>query len=259
MTAGLAYALSTWGWDGFLLSQAHAFLPWIKLIIGGLCCVIAGGLAGWLSLRFDKGILSVILWSLAAAAFSWFNVSLPLRSTLLLAERFEPQLQGLITPASDTMIQIRFQLAFAWTVIFMIIAGILETPLVEPAVFSTSLFGRVVPYLVCAVILGICGTFADNFNNEPLRSPVIALDQTIQFAIDNQGKEVDSALARENHLGSIKQVMEYVSPDRHLILGRFDEQMGQIGVIVKFEKGWLDCNVVYSQPSFCKPLTINAP
>src|SRR5512134_3208893 len=49
IVAGLAFAISTWGWDGFLLSQAHAFLPWTKLIIGSVGCAVAGGLAGWLS------------------------------------------------------------------------------------------------------------------------------------------------------------------------------------------------------------------
>ena len=257
--AGLAFAASTWGWDGFLLSQAHAFLPWTKLIIGGVCCAIAGGLVGWLSTRLDKGIITVILWLVAAAIFSWLNVNLPLRTALLLSERAEPQLQGLITPGLDATLQIRFQMAFAWIVIFTGIVGVLEIPLVDSAVFSTSLFGKAIPGLVCVIVLGIGGTFADNVNNEPLRSAVISLDQTIQFVIDNQGKEVDPALARQKHTGSIRGVVEYLSPERRLILSRFDEQFGQIGVIVKFENGWVDCNIIYRQPSFCKTLTLETP
>jgi hypothetical protein len=150
-------------------------------------------------------------------------------------------------------------MAFAWIVIFTLIVGVLEIPLVEPAVFSTSLFGKAIPYVVCVIVLGIGGTFADNFNNESLRNTVLALDHTIQFALDNQGKEVDPAVAREKHAGSIRTVVEYLSPNRRLIVSRFDEYLGEIGVIVKFENGWVDCNIIYSQPSFCKPLSVDTP
>lgn len=259
IVAGLVFALSTWGWDGFLLSQAHAFLPWTKLIIGSIGCAIAGGLAGWLSARFDKGIITVILWMAAAVVFSWLNVALPLQMALLVSERLEPQLQGLIIPGSAEMLQVRFQLAFIWIVIFNVLAGVMEIPLVEPAVFSTSFFGKVMPYIICAIVLGIGGTFADNFNNEALRSPVLALDETIQFVLDHQGKQVDPAVARRKFAGSIRGVRDYLTSDRRLIINRFDDQLGEIGIIVKFEDEWIDCEIIYSQPAYCKILTKDNP
>ena len=60
--AGLAFAAAAWGWDAYLLSRFHALYPWIKLIVGALASGLVGGLAGWLSARLDKVILSVLIW-----------------------------------------------------------------------------------------------------------------------------------------------------------------------------------------------------
>lgn len=42
LSLGLAFAVSSWGVDGYLLSQAHALYPWLKLIIGAVICVTIG-------------------------------------------------------------------------------------------------------------------------------------------------------------------------------------------------------------------------
>jgi len=259
IVAGLAFALSTWGWDGFLLSQAHAFLPWTKLVIGSLGCAVAGGLAGWLTIRFEKAVLTVIAWLGAAVIFSWLNVSLPLQIALRVSEWMDPQLAALIVPGAAEVLQVRFQLAFAWIVIFCVLAGIMEIPIVEPAVFSTSFLGKAMPYLLCAIVLGIGGTFADNFNNEGLRAPVLALDETIQFVLDNQGRQVDPAISRRKFAGSLRGVRDQVSPERRLIVNRFDDQLGEVGILVEFRDEWIDCEVVYSQPVYCKLLTNDYP
>ena len=61
IAAGLGFALSNWGMDAYLLNQVTTLHPWLKLIVAASICVPVGGLAGWLSTRLDKPLLSVLL------------------------------------------------------------------------------------------------------------------------------------------------------------------------------------------------------
>src|SRR4030065_2140159 len=54
MVAGLAFALLTWGLDAWLLVRANATYPWVKFIPGVIICINSGGLAGWLTMLFEK-------------------------------------------------------------------------------------------------------------------------------------------------------------------------------------------------------------
>ncbi len=113
------------------------------------------------------------------------------------------------------------------------------------------------PLLVCSVIMLINGTIVDNLNNEPLRSAVLAMNDTIQFSLAHQGQEVDGTLARAWHISSLQAVQEVISQPRKLIVSGYDQWLGQIHVLIRFGNRWVDCIVSYNQPSFCKYLTPN--
>jgi len=257
--AGLAFAISAWGVDGFLLSRAHAMYPWLKFIPGAVICAAAGALAGWLTTRFDKGILAVIFYLGLSFVFSRLIVALPLEIFPKLVARFDPELGSLLNYTFYDTFSTRFVVAFVWIAIFAIITGILQSPLVEPATFSTSLFGRIVPFLVCAVIMFISGIIVDSLNNEPLRTAVVEMNSTIQFSLDHRGEEVDKALARSMHVSSLRGVQDAIDPQRGLIVRSYDQSLGQIVVLVRFGDSWVDCQTVYNQPSYCKFVTINSP
>ena len=178
---GLAFALSAWGLDGYLLSQVHGIQPWLKLLVGMLICALVGRIAGWLVMRVEQGLFSVIVWLFPAGIFAWLTVSLPLQ----IVPRILTSLS--IVPVSlpyiiyDELLP-RFGVAFVWVAIFVLIAGLLELPMGEPAAFSTSILGRIGPALVCIALMGIAGFIVDNLNNEPLRNAVVAMDKTVQFA-----------------------------------------------------------------------------
>jgi hypothetical protein len=89
--------------------------------------------------------------------------------------------------------------------------------------------------------------------NSHFRSAITALDSTIQFVLDNKNNEnTDQALSREMHAGALNTVKEYVQESRHLFVGSYDEDLGNLQVLVKFDDQWIDCTVLYSQPVFCK-------
>lgn len=252
MALGLTFALATWGIDAILLNNVHGLRPWIKFAAGAIPCMIIGGFTGWLSAKLDKSVLSFVLWLLAASFFAWMTVSVPIQIAPRLLNIVEPETQGLLHYTYYENFAFRISVAYIWIAIFVSMIGLLQIPLSESAVFSTSGGGKIFPMLVCAVVMWICGTIVDSsLVNEPLRSATTALDATLQFSLEHQGQEIDRATSLEMHLGSLRTIQSVISPQYKLMVSGYDEYFGEVQVLARFEKSWVECTVVYNQPSTC--------
>jgi hypothetical protein len=258
-TVGLAFAAASWGIDGLLLSQAHAFYPWLKFLIGAVICMVAGGIAGGLVARLEKGILGLFIYLGLGLVFSWLIVALPFQIFPAVMHWLDPETADLLNYTMYDGFQSRFTIAVAWVSLFAALTGVLQLPLTEPAAFATSLFGRIAPLLVCSIVMFINGVIVDTLNNEPLRTAVLHLNNTIEFAVEHQGQEVDRAVARTMRMSSVRAVQDVISQPRKLIVGSYDQYLDQIHVLVKFGNTWTDCTVVYNQPSFCEYVTSGTP
>jgi hypothetical protein len=259
ITVGLAFAAATWGVDGYFLSRAHALYPWLKLIIGTVICATAGGLVGWLIARFEKVILAPLFYLALSFVFAWLTVFLPLQIFPRIVSGLDPELGSLLNYIMHENFNSRLIVAFIWAALFLVLVGVLQIPLAEPAAFSTSFFGKIAPLIVCSVIILINGTIMDTIINEPLRMPLIEMDDTIQFSVDHRGEEVDRALARAMHMTSLRGVQDLIDQPRRLIVGGYDQWLGQVNVLARFGDTWTDCVIVYNQPSLCKYANPSAP
>jgi hypothetical protein len=258
MVAGLAFAISTWGIDGFRLSLAHAFYPWLKFILGAVICTVIGGIAGWLVARLEKGLFALLIYLGVAFIFSRLSVGLPFQIFPDVVARLDPETGNLLNYVFyEESFNSRFAITMLWVSLFTVLVGILQIPLAEPAAFATSFFGKAGHLLVCAMLMLISGSIVDNLSNEPLRLAVLSTDNTIQFVVDHQGQEVDRDLARSMHVSSLRPVEEVIDQPRRLIVRSYDQWLGQINVLVRFGDTWVDCSVVYNQPSFCEYVTAN--
>jgi hypothetical protein len=252
--AGLAFAVSSWGWDGYSMSQAHAYFPWNVLITGAVLCGIFGGIIGWLTARMESSLIGIVFWLLGALFFAWLTVALPLQIAPVVASKFDPQLSALLNYDGDIEFASRFGVALAWILPFTVIIGIAQLPVMEPAAFSTSIFGKIAPLLFGMAVISIGGVITDSLINAQFRGAVLALDKTIQFVLDNKDNEgVDPLLAREMHARAFATVEDDMQETRYLVVGSFDETLGDINVLVKFDKIWVMCEVLYNQPISCKP------
>ena len=252
---GLAFAGGMWGLDGYLLSQSHAFFPWLKLIIGAVLSTLTGVIFGYLAIRIERGIYSLLLWLAASGVFAWLTISVPLQFAPFFSRLLEPQLNGLLTYGLISEFMVRMGVAFAWIIIFTVITGILQLPLADTSVFSTSIFGKVIPFVVCILIMGIAGSIADELNNAPLRDAITSMDHTIQFIVDNKGKEISPQDSRELHVASMRLVQDSVTAQRQLIIMSYDQFFEQVHVLIQFQKQWADCVILYNQPNICKPIS----
>lgn len=259
MMVGLSFAAATWGIDGYVLSQAHAFYPWLKFMIGALLCMLAGGIAGWLVARSEKAILGLFLYLVLALVFSWLIVALPFQILPRVVTWLDPEAGNLLNYTFYEGFSLMFVIAIAWVSLFLALVGVLQLPLTEPAAFSTTFFGKVGPLLACSVVMFINGVIIDTLNNESLRTALLNMNDTIQFSVDHQGQEIDRDVARRMHTSSLRAVEEVISQPRQLIVGGYDQYLDQIHVLVRFGSTWVDCIVVYNQPSFCEYVAQGPP
>ncbi|MGE5378322.1 MAG: hypothetical protein ACM3XO_24960 [Bacteroidota bacterium] len=249
---GFFFAFFTWGLDAYHLSQVNSLHPWLKFAVGALLCTAAGGLTGWLAARRDKPILALLLWLVFGFFLSWLVVILPIVIFPRLLGLLEPEARQFLHYVYYPEFSTRIGVAFAWIIIFVAIAGLLQLPLSEGAVFSTSVFGRIAPILVGLIMVAIAGTIVDGLNNELLRTPIEELNATIQFAVDHKGQHIDAAESRKMRQASLRTVQDLISPDRKLLVSGYDAFLGEVNVLVKFDKAWVECQVLYNQPVNCK-------
>jgi len=249
---GLTFSIFAWGIDALLLNRMNGLYPWLKFLGALIPCMLVGGLAGWLSARFDKPMIALFLWAGAASVFAWLTVSLPLQITPRILGMVEPGIKDLLHYTYYESFASRFWVAYTWLAIFISLAGLLQIPLSDSAVFATSLFGKISPMLVTLVLMAICGTIVDTLNNELLRSPVDSVNTTVQFVLDNRGKEIDVLEARRMHLGALRTVDDLISPERKYIVSGYDQYLEQVQVLARFDKVWVECELVVSQLLSCE-------
>jgi hypothetical protein len=251
----LAFVAATWGSDAIILARAHAYQPWLKLIVGVLICVPVGGLAGWLAALLEKPVLSVLVWLGAVGAFAWLSTANSFQIFPALVVNMNPGFASFIDYASRTDLTTRTTFIYFWVAIFGALVGVLQIPLSERAVFSTSSGAKFFSLLLPVAIVVLCGIYVDNYNNEPLRSPIVSENRVVQFAIETRGQTVDPALAREMRRYAIRDIEDWLGEPYFFIVSSFDSDLGQVHVYANFGGKWADCPVNYAQPSICAPVS----
>jgi hypothetical protein len=255
IAAGLVFSLSLWAYEAILFIGAHVAYPWIPLVVGTVLCVLVGASTALLTHLVNKAILGVVFWVLAAGLIAEIAITLPLKITPVLMKLFEPGLQSRLPvyPITDTF-QTWAGIGTVWLAIFFAILGLLQLTLVEQAVPAGTSAGRLVPYFVFVPIMALASVMSSNLINSQLRAPLLATNELIQFAVENQNITVDPVLARRMHLSSVKTISDLINRPRRLFLGHYDPFYRQVEVLIDFDGEWVDCTTVTGQPVFCQPI-----
>lgn len=258
MTSGFAFALFTWGIDGFGLATSHGAFPWVKFIPGLLLCVLAGSLTGWLTIRFENHLLAILFWTALALFFSRLIIWLPLKAAPFIIRLLDHTMgEYLKYPLYGSLNQTAW-FGFAAIVLVAVICGLLEINMVEQALYSLGSAAILLPLILCIFGFGLVGSTSDSLLNEHVREPVRTVDSLIQFALDNADEEVPAMVARSMHLGAVKTIEDYLPLERRIILSNFDESIGQVDVLVDFSGIWVKCTAIYNQVTYCR-LALDLP
>lgn len=255
IAAGLAFSVTLWGVDGLRLSQAHAYYPWTKFLIGFPLAVLVCALAGWLTTRFERPLVGVFLWIAAAGAMAWLTIVVPIVLSPAIMKALNPELAGLLQYIFYDNSSEKAGVAFAWIAIASFITAAIQVPMIEQAAFSTSIFGKIAPHIICIFLMLVSGSVADNLNNQYLREPLLSMNETIQFALDHQNIPADSKAARTMHLASLRAVQDLIHPDRHLVVSRFDPLLEHVYILINFNGNWVECGTIFNTPLNCASVT----
>ncbi|MCK9245522.1 MAG: hypothetical protein M0P11_01035 [Anaerolineaceae bacterium] len=250
--AGLFFTLAAWGMDAWLLNRHNLSLPFVKFIPALLVCLPASVLAGYLTARFESGVVTLLLWLGLAVLFTYMTLLLPLK--------FVPWAIGKIEPDYIPLIKIEAlnNIGHYWFFgIFAIgcgcvLCGILENLLIDQSLASSSLVGGWMPMFVCLAIMVGTGLSADMLVTSHFREPVAVIDTLLKNGATYYNQEVDKLEARKMHLTVVRPLEDLVLEPYKLTLIASDNYLGVMKVVVEFDTQEALCHVVYSQPTFCE-------
>lgn len=259
--AGLAFIFAAWLPDALELMNAHAMMPWAKMILGALPVLVIFTFIGWYTARMDKALLNILLWILTSAAAGWFGGHLPYEGLTWMLRLFSPE------TASRVSYPFHEGMAARVTIVILICAGVgliggtLEGMLLDNAYSGRSPFARTLPLLIWVVVFVTGASMLDNMIQQPLRGPVTAINDLINFRLQNEQQPVSKEVARAMHLAALDPIRQKLHQPRQLILSEYDDIMVMTRILIHFEDGsWARCTVMADQssqpytqqPSYCE-------
>jgi hypothetical protein len=253
LVAGLALSIGLWGLDAYMLAKAHAEWSWLKFLIGTPFVMLAGAAAGWLTARFDNGLIGAIIWLLTSLGVVWFASHVPFQGLSLVIGYLKPEFAGLdIYPFVESA---RARMSFLYIVvgILMAIGGGFEMIFVDAATRASGWFARLFSLLTCAVIFIPVGLAVDNLINASLRDGLVGVNDVIQFGLKAETTPVSIQEKRAMGLSSIAPFGDLIHKPYHLYLGNYDpESLSESSVYIDFDGEWGICSTVGNQTLFCQ-------
>lgn len=251
LAAGLAFAIFAWGVDAFLLARANGIFTWVRFVPGLLICLASGALVGWLTVRFERAWLSLLLWLLQALLFAHLVLWLPIKVAPRIISLFNPALGEFLKYPFHKELNQNLWIGFAIIAVVSLVCGLIQNILIDQALFSSGNFAIIVPLVICFLAFGLVGNSSDALLNKRFRESIQQVDKVIEFAIAHEGQEVPHEQARKMRLFALSQVQEVVTEERGLVLSNYDEMLGQVDVLVDFQGQWVKCPVIYNQVITC--------
>jgi len=252
--AGLGFALAAWGYDGVMLARAQAELPFLKLALGLLPCLLIAGLAGYLSARYDSGLLAFIFWLLAGCVMTWLVSHLPFEGVSAFIRLTEPGFRGIT--AYPFVLGARVRMTLLYLVIGLLsgLFGIFFLFLIESATRAADSTGRWFNLALSIPLILFAGLAADNLINQPFRTPIIIIDRLIRLELNAENQPVSEELARSMHLRALDPLKDLLHQPRKLALGDYDPQsLSASTVIVRLPGANFSCSMIEEQTTYCPP------
>jgi hypothetical protein len=247
LIAGLVFSFILWGFDYIGLARANAYLPWAKLAMGVLPAVGVFTLAGWLSAKYENGLLSFILWTVGGFLVCLFACHLPFEGLTFFYKIFDPELAARIDYTFTRGLGAHTLITVIICTVASAICGVFFGLLVENAAISANPAGVIVPLVIWSVLFVIAATVIDNEIQLRLRDPIIAVNGLVEKKIDTLTHPISRQQARRIRLFSLNPVADLVERPRKLILVGYDSTLIQTNIQVNFDGKWAECIIIADQ------------
>jgi hypothetical protein len=241
----VAFNLTAWGIDAASLASNAGFLPWLKLLIGGLVSLALGALVGWGVGALDHGASGLIGWGAAGVAVGLVAGHLPYDGYSLVGQWLDPRFQGLDAFPFVESSQSRMTATTVLIAALFALAGIFQPVLLEQARGAASSFARLLALGTAVPAFLLAGVVVDSIVNKPLRSAQSTLHGLIDLVVRER---------LDIHIGALGPVLDMVSSPQRLMVSSYDAySLSSVGVEIEFEAGWARCLVIADQATFCQP------
>ncbi|MBI9046386.1 MAG: hypothetical protein JEZ06_17990 [Anaerolineaceae bacterium] len=255
--AGVSFAFFSWGIDGYLLSRANAYLPWGKFFFGVVPAALIGALIGWLCIRFNKALLSVILWGITGWFFSWLASRIPFNGMKLILEWSQFKYLDQVDFTLLQGLQDRGVFLMVIITAIAIFAGVFFLSLVEESAKGGYFFRSLIPFLVWVGAFALMGLMVNSVISEPMRTPLLIVDDMIQFELGTMDPGLTSGGENQMQYSSLKKIRELITRPRNLIVSSYDGQLVVVKVLIDFDGILARCTVLNKQPGFCEEVEIS--
>jgi hypothetical protein len=261
LIAGLAFSLAAWLPDSLQLMNANAVLPWAKMLMGIVPVVAIFSFAGWFTARLERTWVNLITWVVTACATGWYSGHLSYEGMTLALRIFSPEVASRVAYPFHEGMATRVIIIVAVSAVVGLIAGAVEGLLLDNVYNASSPFTRLIPLLIWVIIFAASATVLDSMIQQPLRGPVTAINDLINYGRQDEitpyGKETRRAL----HLGALSAIQSELHQSYKLVLAEYDDIMVTTRVLIHFTDGvWANCTVLadqstqpyLQQPSYCE-------
>lgn len=102
------------------------------------------------------------------------------------------------------------------------------------------------------ILVFIFGLGADTTIHTYLRDPIINLNRTIQFAVENDLEQIDKATARNMRIGALRSLGDTIYNPHRLMLASFNRITEETEIWVDFNGEWAYCRSVSGQVIQCE-------
>ena len=254
---GLALAFGAWLTEAFSLAQLPIPLQVPSLVLGGLLLVIVCSLAGWLTSRWAKFGLRLLIWLLAAVLATLIIVYQPSHGRNLVSWLSDSRFLGRpIYPSLQAPLVSIFFAGFAIFLALLILA-IVQNYRLEGAVGELRndgrLSGRSLLILIWPMfIVVVAGYVTNNIAGDKSARDALLVQEAIDTGRTYEGDLFELGLERGVNYSAIKGVREQMSPTYSMLIGSVDADSLTTLVVIHFVNGaWITCRIINGQLSFC--------
>lgn len=252
LIAGIFFTLAAWGMDAIILSRHNVVLPFLKFLPAFLICVPAAVVVGFLTAKYENGLLGFALWACLAVLFTYAVIYIPIKLTPWLTSKLLPEFIPIIKFQDLTNIGHYWFYGIFAIGFTCILCGILENLLIDQSFAAAGPLGAMIPFVICMAIMTGAGFSGDLLMTSHFREPMVMIDTLLQNGATYYNQEVDKLEARKLRLNIVRPLDELVLQPHALTLVSADNYLGLMKVLVDFDGKYALCHIVYSQPTFCE-------
>jgi hypothetical protein len=255
---GGALALGAWAPQAITLSLAHVGGNYLALLLGSLCLVMLGGLAGWLASWRASALWGALVWFLAAGLMIWTVGHLPYEVRNLTLWLADLQLWGLPIYAFSAAARARLLMASFFVVLCLTILGLMQNYRLENIASETDKAGRLsarawFSLLIPLPLVFAAGLASDNLVNSPERTAFNLVQEAIHTGRTYPGDLFELSMKGGVNYNAIAGVREQMSDT--YTLSSAEVGLGatsNIIVVAHFDNGaWINCRVTADQLFHC--------